>query len=168
MDCREGRLDTDGYEVYACKLNHPVNCMGYKLVCAGKTLVFGGDHEPFRNLYRDDTGTKLEEEFLHALDSEAEEQNARIAAFLQGADLVIWDAQYTAEEYVSRKGWGHSTYEIDIELAARASVRHLILTHHDPVSSDKTLGEREKKYRSLAAKQSVQLDFAKEGMEVVL
>ncbi len=34
------------------------------------------------------------------------------------ADLVIHDAQYTPEEYLSKKTWGHSTYDYVVQVAA--------------------------------------------------
>jgi phosphoribosyl 1,2-cyclic phosphodiesterase len=168
VDCKEGKLAVEGYEMYACKLNHPVNCMAYKLIHKGKILVYGGDHEPFRNLYREGNDREMDEAFLRELDQEAEEQNVRIAQFVKGADLLIWDAQYSVEEYAAKKGWGHSTYEADLALAIQASVKHLVMTHHDPASTDKILAKRERRYRALAAERGIRLDFAREGMEIEL
>ncbi len=169
FDCKEGRIETPGLEVHTCRLNHPVACLAYKVVAQGKVFVYGGDHEPFRNLYR---GSKdeaaLDEELLAELDLNAAEQNKRIADFCQDADLVIWDAQYSAKEYVSKKGWGHSSYEADVELAQQAAVKHIIFTHHDPASADEKLAAAEKKYRAVAAEKGFRLDFAKEGLRIDL
>ncbi len=54
-------------------------------------------------------------------------------------DLLIHDAQYSTEEYPPRVGWGHSTFTDAIEFAAAASVKRLVLFHHDPGHSDARL-----------------------------
>jgi len=56
--------------------------------------------------------------------------------FLAGADLVIHDAQYTADEYEAKTSWGHSTVEYAVEIARHAGVQSIALTHHDPLRDD--------------------------------
>lgn len=59
----------------------------------------------------------------------------------RGADVLIYDAQYTPDEYYGRSGpakigWGHSTYEEGAKLARAAGVGRLVLFHHDPRRAD--------------------------------
>jgi DNA-binding response OmpR family regulator len=61
------------------------------------------------------------------------------AQFIAGADLLIHDAQYTAEEYPAKIGWGHSTVEYAVKLSNKAEVKRLALTHHDPSRDDDAL-----------------------------
>jgi ribonuclease BN (tRNA processing enzyme) len=169
IDSREGvMLEEDGIRITACKLNHPVNCFAYKVEADGKTYVYGGDHEPFRNIYRDDENCELDEEFLQELDANIADQNGKIIEFCRDADFVSWDSQYTEEEYATKIGWGHSTYEADIELALKAGIKKIALTHHDPVSKDSLLQEREVKYTALAKDKGVDAVFAREGAEYTL
>ncbi len=77
----------------------------------------------------------------------------------EGADILIYDAQYTPEEYSgigkngspgrARVGWGHSTYVAACELAKAANVRNLVLFHHDPSHDDDALDEIEVRAREL-------------------
>ena len=60
------------------------------------------------------------------------------------ADLLIHEAQYTPEELVDKKGWGHSSWEQAIEVAEQAGAKQLALTHHDPDHTDAFLLEVEK------------------------
>ena len=53
-----------------------------------------------------------------------------------GADILIYDAQYTPEEYPAKVGWGHSTWLAGAELARAAGVPQLVLFHHDPGRTD--------------------------------
>ena len=66
----------------------------------------------------------------------------RHAEYMQGADVVIHEAQYTPQEYPSKRHWGHSTYVYVVELAALAGVRRLFLTHHDPSHDDEFIAGR--------------------------
>jgi ribonuclease BN (tRNA processing enzyme) len=59
-----------------------------------------------------------------------------IRDYAAGADVLIYDAQYTPEEYVVKKGWGHSTYENAASVAHDAGVKQLVLFHHDPRHND--------------------------------
>jgi len=57
----------------------------------------------------------------------------------RGVDVLVMDAQYFPEEYPSRVGFGHSTFEHAVDVARAAGVRHLVLTHHDPSHGDLAL-----------------------------
>src|SRR3984893_7989926 len=63
-------------------------------------------------------------------------EDLRHAEFMEGADLLIHDAQYTAEEYPEKVGWGHSPIEYVVKLAQYAGVKRVALTHHDPLRDD--------------------------------
>ena len=53
--------------------------------------------------------------------------------------MLIHDTQYTDEEYRSRVGWGHSTFDQALSFAAVAGVGQLVTFHHDPGHSDDML-----------------------------
>jgi len=64
------------------------------------------------------------------------EMDAAFLAFCRDADALIYDAQYTPDEYPSHHGWGHSTWLEGVDVAKRAGVKELILTHHDRERTD--------------------------------
>ena len=68
----------------------------------------------------------------------------RIVALARDADLLIHDAQYTPDELKTHRGWGHSSWEQACEVAERANVKLLALTHHDPNHDDEMLRGMEK------------------------
>jgi len=57
----------------------------------------------------------------------------------QNADILIYDAQYTDDEYAWKRGWGHSTWRQAVQLARDARVGRLILFHHHPAHDDAKL-----------------------------
>jgi hypothetical protein len=81
-----------------------------------------------------------------------------------GADVLVNDAQFTPEQLAQRKGWGHSSWLEGVRLAKDAGVRNLVLFHHDPDSSDKTMdgivGEAREQFENTWA--------ASEGMVMTL
>ena len=89
---------------------------------------------------------------------------------MAGADLAIHDAQYTPEEYKSRKTWGHSTYEYVVDVAAAAGVKRVALTHHDPEHNDLLVADIEQRARAEAEKRgsSIEVFCAHEGGECII
>lgn len=110
--------------VQAIEQNHPGGSYGLRTVIEGKVIVICTDHEH---------GDEVKEEFVQ---------------FAKDADILVLEAQYTAEELETHKGWGHSSYDQAIELAERAGARQLIMTHHDPDHNDEFLRKMEKECQS--------------------
>jgi phosphoribosyl 1,2-cyclic phosphodiesterase/DNA-binding response OmpR family regulator len=139
-DLVEGTLEVGDVHVTTQYLNHPALTLGYRLEVDGVTVVYSTDHEPHSR--RCAAGNR---EPLVGQDS-------RHAQFLADADLVIHDAQYTAAEYPSKTGWGHSTVEYVVDVAACAGVRRLALFHHDPTRDDDAIDRLVAGARDRAAK----------------
>ena len=86
----------------------------------------------------------------------------RLVELARGADLLIHDAQYTAEELQKRRGWGHSSFDQAMQVAEMAGVKRLALTHHDPDHDDDFLLRIEK----LCQERFPNAVLAREGMEI--
>ena len=94
-------------------------------------------------------------------------ENSRLEKFFEGADLLIYDAQYLRKEYESsRVGWGHSAIEYAIETAQRAQVKRLALFHHDPERTDAQLDALASAYCKGDRDKEIEIFFAREGMRV--
>jgi len=126
--------DIGGARVSILPLRHPGGSYAYRFEVDSKVIVYATDGEyPSKEM--------SEEKFKTYID------------FFRGADVLIFDAMYTfPETELSKADWGHSSPNIGVELAVEAEVKHLILSHHEPVSSDadnfkKTKGA--KQYRDI-------------------
>jgi len=75
----------------------------------------------------------------------------RLINFSKGADILIHDAQYTAEQYTKFAGYGHSSVKMACDAARQAEVKKLLLFHHDPNSTDGMLEEIVRNARKLFA-----------------
>ncbi len=99
----------------------------------------------------------------------AEEQNALVEQFFRDADLVVYDAQYTRQEYENGKiGWGHTDMEYALAAATRAKVKKLVFIHHDPTRTDADLDFLGKRFTSGRQRGMPEILFAREGMELEL
>ena len=65
----------------------------------------------------------------------------------------------TETEYLSHKGWGHSTWLEGVKLAEKMKISNLIITHHSPERTDEELLDMETEARQRFAG----ISFAREG-----
>lgn len=152
----EGAFRIGDVRIRTRYLNHPALTIGYRIEADGSSLVYSCDHEPHMCQAAMPGG---------AVDG----QDAAHAEFLRCADLVMHDAQYTAEEYEGKTGWGHSTIDYAVNVASYADVRILALTHHEPIRTDDAIDELLAEARTRIAPGSrLQVVAAAEGMTIDL
>lgn len=123
----EGGFSIDDVRIETQYLNHPALTVGYRIEADGATLVYASDHEPHNA------------EAGHGHADEVEGADETHLDFIREADLLIHDAQYTAAEYPTKIGWGHSTIEYVVDMAVAAHVKEVALYHHDPARTDEAL-----------------------------
>lgn len=91
---------------------------------------------------------------------------ASVLALADGVDLLIHDAQFTAELLDQRQDWGHCTPDFALDVAEAAGVKTLALFHHDPLHDDDTV---DRLLEATAGRTtSVQVIAAAEGMKISL
>ena len=112
-----------GFEVVAQHVIHPGPTVGYRILGDGASVAYLPDHEPA----------------LGARDFPDEPRWTSGFDLAVGVDLLIHDGQYSDDERGGRIGWGHSSVSEAVTFAELASVRRLILFHHDPSHSDAML-----------------------------
>lgn len=137
-----GEINVQGTVVRTAPLNHPQGSVAYRLDADGGSLVFATDTEP---------GSPKHDRALRDL--------------AQGADVLIYDAQYTPEQLEGeKKGWGHGSWLEGVRIAHECGVRRLILFHHDPDSDDEYLDQLVERARELFP----DVEGAAEGLEIIL
>ena len=106
----------DGVVIRTAALNHPGGAVAYRVEFAGRAACYVTDteHVPGR-------------------------PDAAILGLIQGADVVIYDATYTDEEFDRFEGWGHSTWQEGMRLCEAAGAKQLVAFHHDPGHDDDAL-----------------------------
>lgn len=107
-----------GINIRTAPLHHPNNATGYRIEYDGKAICYVTDTE-----HKEDG---LDESIL---------------GLIEGADLFVYDATYTDEEYPRFKGFGHSTWQEGARLADAAKVETLVIFHHDPSHDDEFMDQ---------------------------
>ncbi|MBD2021972.1 MBL fold metallo-hydrolase [Leptolyngbya sp. FACHB-36] len=134
-------MQLDDITIETGPLNHPNTAMGYRVTWRGRTVVYATDTEHYPD--------RLDENLLH---------------LARNADVLIYDACYTDEEYHDPKspkvGWGHSTWQEALRLAEAAGVKQPVVFHHDPNHSDDFLDTIAKQVQAVFPNAVM----AKEGM----
>lgn len=91
-----------------------------------------------------------------------------LAAFAEGATLLVHDAQYLPADMPAKRGWGHSVVDEVIDLAKRASVETLALHHHDPDRDDDALDQIAANAEAWVKGSGIASVVAREGLELAL
>jgi ribonuclease BN (tRNA processing enzyme) len=117
-----GEVTIGEFRVSSALVCHPGPTVGYRVADAqGAVLTYLPDHEP-------------------ALGSPAFPSLPLVwtsgGGLAAGADLLIHDSQYSAAEYPSHVGWGHSSFKDALAFASLCSAKHLVPFHHDPSHTD--------------------------------
>ena len=140
----------ENYKVILAPMYHPNGSYAYRIEHDGHVLVFCTDCEHYED-----------------------KPNENLIGLCQDADTLIYDAQYTEDEYyglngqLSRKGWGHSTMREGVKIAQTADVKKLVLFHHDPSHNDEFIKQIEAEARqifpqSIAAYEGLQIDLSED------
>ncbi|MBI4833358.1 MAG: MBL fold metallo-hydrolase [Planctomycetes bacterium] len=141
----------DSISVSPILLSHPDQGMGYKFTEDGKSFIFITDNEL---TYKHPGGLEY----------------ADYVKACAGVDLLIHDAEFTAEEYARTKTWGHSVYTDALRLALEAKVKKFGLFHHNQEREDEAIDGFVSDCRRIIKNKKSSLDcFATaEGMELGL
>jgi phosphoribosyl 1,2-cyclic phosphodiesterase len=114
QNLEQGKISLNGMTIQTLWLNHPQGCMGFRIESQDGILVYATDNEP---------------------GDVAFDKNVRELA--EGADVLIYDAQYLPEEYAARRrGWGHSHWREAVNVVMESGAKELVLFHHDPDHDD--------------------------------
>ncbi len=139
-------------------VDHPNGCVAWRIDGDGKSVVYATD--------------------LELADGVDGVVFKNLVELCRGADVLIFDAMYTPEEYAgsakghavgvaagslsSRRGWGHSTWEMGAAVADAADVKSLALFHHDPSHDDTFMDAlwaraRDRRPATLVAREGLEL-----------
>jgi phosphoribosyl 1,2-cyclic phosphodiesterase len=117
-----GHCDLEGFSVSARPIPHPGGqTFGFRISDGRRTIAYLSDHGPIA---------------LGAGPHGWGPYHDAAMELVDGVDVLLHDAQFTAAELVSRAGFGHSAVDYAVALAERGGVGRLLLFHHDPGRTD--------------------------------
>jgi phosphoribosyl 1,2-cyclic phosphodiesterase len=165
-------FDIGKAKVTCARLNHPYVAIAYRVDVDGAAVVYCSDTAPFTDMLlgsdfveRPSFGT-----LPPPIRDELKAMRAGVVNLAKNADLLIYDTQFTPDEYKVRPHWGHSRPDDALEIAREAKVKQLCLFHHAPMRSDDENDKILEHYRgvSTAANDKFSLVSAYEGLEITL
>jgi len=118
-----GEVEIGEFRISSMLVCHPGPTVGYRIASRDGVVAYLPDHEPALGASKFPIAAEWTSGY-------------ELAA---GADLLIHDAQYSAEEYRDHVGWGHSAFEDVVRFAEITGARRLVPFHHDPAHTDADL-----------------------------
>jgi len=109
-------FEVSGLAISWRKMKHPGDAYSYRFSSGGRNVIFATDSEITETEFQDTDENR---------------------AYFRGADLLILDSQYTLPESLNKSDWGHTSYSLAVDLAARWDIGTLALFHHEPQYPDK-------------------------------
>ncbi|HUP71485.1 MAG TPA: MBL fold metallo-hydrolase [Acidimicrobiales bacterium] len=149
-----GAYRFEGFDVLVREIPHKGGkTLGFRVSDGARSLAYLSDHAPQdRGAGRRGVGALHDD----ALD------------LARDVDVLVHDAQYTAEELPTRGSFGHAAYEYSLELAAAAGARRVLLFHHDPSRTDPEveaiLHAARRRAAAPASGGDVAVDLARDGI----
>lgn len=133
-------------KIESFNVNHPNGAFGYKLIFPNNKVI----------AYIPDNGPQI--------------NNVYLINKINGADLLIHDAQFLPNEHLLKKRFGHSTFNYVLDLARHANVKKIALFHHDLSRTDKQLTLIEKSAQKLGKRIGLKSSIwaTREGKVVLL
>lgn len=146
-DAWDEDVELDGAKVKVRAVPHVGSTSGYRIEMGGATVAYLSDHQ-------------MPVDGSHAITD-------GVLELCDGVDLLIHDAQYTAEEFPEKSTWGHCTVDYAVHVAKESGARRLALFHHDPTHHDAAVDAILAHARHLAADSSIdEVVAAHEGLVI--
>lgn len=149
-DFPEDEFEIGTATIRAVPVIHRGPTVGLRISDASGSLAFIPDHEPY----------------LGFAPGESIPTWTSGYALAHRVDTLIHDAQYTEDEYPSRRGFGHSSIAHAVAFAQTAEAGELVLFHHDPNHSDADLEQLEQRAGELWERSGPAPTLAREGMQI--
>lgn len=137
-------------QIVCCPMSHPGTSYSYAVIEGNKKFVFATDIE------------------LRSKDFDSSPIMERV---FKGADCIVIDSQYTAEEAYRKQNWGHSAFCYAVDFAVHWGIKNVYLFHHEPTYDDKKLYsilQAARWYAQYIAHEDINIQLAKEDMEIQL
>ncbi len=139
-DIRTPEFEIGSIGVETMQAIHPGGCTVFKLTIGGSILVYCTDFE------------------------HSPEYSDQLAKLAEGCSLLIYDAQYSEEEYKTKHKWGHSTWDQGVIMGERCGAKRVALFHHNPPNTDDVLDAAQE----YVSAKSQKCYFAKSGEVITI
>jgi len=170
------KFDVSDVQVACTRLNHPYVATAYRLTADGTSVAYVSDTAPFSDILFENQyvphppSASGGAELPDADRAKLAAMRAGVVRLCEGADLVIYDTMFTAEDYQRIPHDGHSRPSDALAICREAGARRLALFHHAPERSDAEVDAILADTGGAAAAAGIAVDIvaAYEGLDVPL
>jgi phosphoribosyl 1,2-cyclic phosphodiesterase len=146
----DGSCEIEGFSVLARQIPHPGGTtFGFRVSDGRRSVAYLPDHGPIA---------------LGGGPDGWGPYHGAAMELVEGVDVLLHDAQFTAAELASRPQFGHSALDYAVALAERGNVGRLLLYHHDPNRTDDEVDA----IVAACAGAAIDVDAAREGDTICL
>jgi len=166
------RFEVSEVRVACARLNHPYIATAYRLDADGQSVVYVSDTAPFADILFEDAFVagppSLGAELPRTDREKLTAMRTGIVRLCEGADLVVYDTMFTADDYRRFAHYGHSRPGDAVAICREAGAKQLVLYHHAPERTDAEVDEILADTRALVARERTPLvvTAAFEGLSV--
>jgi phosphoribosyl 1,2-cyclic phosphodiesterase len=177
VDFREltdsARFEIQDVRVSCARLNHPYIATAYALAVDGAKVAYVSDTAPFTDILFGQEfipGPPAPGSLPFSDQDRLRAMRSEVVRLCEGADLVVYDTMFTADDYRQTPHYGHSRPSDAIEICREAGVRTLALFHHAPERSDAEVDAMLAEARQVSgyAARNLRVIAAYEGLDVGL
>jgi phosphoribosyl 1,2-cyclic phosphodiesterase len=146
----KGAVTIQGATISYKKISHPQGAYAYRVDDGKHSFIYSTDVE------------LTDTDFVNSKENET---------FFKNTDVIVIDAQYTPEEALRKRGWGHSSFRAVVDFATHWGIKCAVLFHHEPMYDDQKLFENLQEARSYAEHihfKDTRLILATEDLEITL
>jgi phosphoribosyl 1,2-cyclic phosphodiesterase len=164
------RFEIEDARVCCARLNHPYTATAYSVAADGAKVAYVSDTAPFADiLFGQEFVPGPPPAGLSSVDRQRlQGMREEVVRLCEGADLVVYDTMFTADDYRQTPHFGHSRPSDAIDICREAGARTLALYHHAPERSDAEVDVMLLEARGRADGKGLRVIAAYEGLEVPL
>ncbi|MBW8826075.1 MAG: MBL fold metallo-hydrolase [Acidobacteria bacterium] len=151
-DVNDGDLAIGNAKVRVRQVPHIGPTNGYRVDWEGASVAYVSDHQS---------------PGAHAA-VESDHIDEAVLDLCDGADVLIHDAQYWADEWQNKAHWGHCSVDYAVRVALASGVKRLVLFHHDPSHGDAEVDKILRHARTRAGSRLDEVIAASEGLTIAL
>ncbi len=141
-DLQDGKpIEVGGIKVHYHYANHPGSTLCFKVETANRLVGYATDNEMLLGYHGHPNSVGTDHPLLNPYRG--------LIDFYNGCDVLVHEAQFTPEEYLSKVGWGHSSVSNTAVLLKYCNIKEWVAVHHDPTHTDSILLKKLELHRNV-------------------
>lgn len=149
--------------VRCCRANHPGYALGFRVEHGGRSLFFASDAALFEDMLFEDRYHTRQRETCPEVLEQMRRLQQRMDDLVRGVDLLLFDANYTDDEYEALFHYGHASMTHTYDLARRCGVPHVVFWHHDRGRTDDEVDAITMPYVERGRREGLVVEGARQG-----